>query len=245
MKMKDHIVLESYPIVHPHAILAYLFNSVKLEIHPQEIHNYWKDANRFQKPWRTASSTGTHVPLALYGDAARTVVQYKFEKVLGVFLRLVLWRPKSMRYSMFLLFSCETHRMTKTTLNVVLRRLVWSLNFCYEGVHPVTGCRGKELSQREKELAGSPLTTNHDTFVVSEFHGDWEFHRDLWHLNSSWKGKRICFKCTAVPAGDETLLYYNTGESREDNCQWISQEFTKDQFIAQRLKDGRPCISHH
>ena len=49
-------------------------------------------------------------------------------------------------------------------------------------------------------------------------------------------------KCPCAPKGDVELLYFNFGESGEDNCQWINQEFSLQQFISQRLKGTRLCI---
>ena len=84
MKTKDQIVLETHPIIHPHSILSFLFNEVGVEIPEAEIRGYWDDAYRFRRPWAPASPSRLHVPLAMYGDSARTVVQYKFEKVTGL-----------------------------------------------------------------------------------------------------------------------------------------------------------------
>ena len=236
--------LVEHPIIHPHRLLAYLFDHVNLEIATDDLCQYWEDARKYKRPWaKKCPPTSSHIPLALYGDSAKTATQYKFEKVTGIFLALPLWRPKSMRYSHFLLFSCMTLDMIKSrTLNMVWRRLAWSLNTAFEGVYPSIGCRGKSLSQKEVELAGSPLTRGRHKFIVTEYRGDWEYHRDTFKLKASWNGKIVCMKCPALSKGDPGLLYYNYGGDASDNCQWIQQEFSLSQFVSLRLKDKALCI---
>ena len=235
--------LEDHPIIHPHEILWYLFTHAGIQIMATDVESYWLNAKQFGEEWALLSpGTNRHVPVGLYGDAARTMIQYKYEKITSVFLNLVLWRPRSMRYSRFLLFSCETSRMIKNrTLNVVFRRITWSLNAAFDGIWPLTGCRGKELSPRECAMAGTFLSPGKEKFMVTEFRGDWEYHRDIWRLKASWQGNDVCMFCPAVARGPLSMLYYNTGATPEHQCEWIKNLFTQSQFVARRLKDRQLC----
>ncbi|CAK8999463.1 Uncharacterized protein SCF082_LOCUS6057 [Durusdinium trenchii] len=176
--------VEVYPIIYPHRILAYLFDHVQVELSTHDITEYWDHSRQTGEAWACKSSASrTHIPLGLHGDGARLWTQYKVEKIVAIFLNMPLFRPKSARHSRFLLFTIGRHKLIKNrTINVVWRRLVWSLNACFTGL-----------------------------FALTELRGDWEWHRDTWRFTASWQSHEVCFRCPAVTRGDESLVYYNNG----------------------------------
>ena len=163
-------------------------------------------------------------------------------------MNIVLFRPRAVRYSRFLLWSCDTFSLfgNKTT-NAVLRWIVWSLNSMYDGKHPTCRPGNRPLSQRERDLAGQPLTAGHHIFQVVELRGDWEFHKSLWNFRCSWKGGvnvGICFKCPAMAkCQDHGLLYWYWDEEGNDETQtaWTQKEFDTMDYITERLPSRHIC----
>lgn len=231
--------VESYPIIYPHRILAYLFDEVEVEVLQSDVSEYWAHARRMGEPWaRLSPASEQHVPLGIHGDAARLWTQYRVEKICAVFLNMPTFRPRSVRYSRWMLFSIPRDKLVKNrTLNIVWEKLVWSLNACFSGVNPSEGPRGGPLTGKDLARAGRPLCRTRRTFCVTELRGDWEWHRDIWRFTASWQGQDVCFKCPAVTKGNERYVYYNTGPTSS----WLQEEFTLEQFISRRLKERQLC----
>ena len=233
------VSVATFPIVHPHRVLTYLFNEVKLNISDTEVQQFWAHHRSLNDPWSVASpASAHHIPLGLHGDAARLWTQYKHEKVVAIWMNVIHFRPKSSRHSRYLLFSCPHACMVKNkTLNRVFRRLCWSFNWAFEGVNPLQGEGGKALTGADLARAGTSLTTASHKFVLCELRGDWEWHRDLWRFTASWNGIDTCFKCPAKSKGLSAHLYHNIGP----NSRWKHEEFGLHEFIAQRLKENHLC----
>ena len=205
--------MESFPILYPHRILSFLFDEVGIVVPDEDVQAYWRHARAVGEPWAVNNpSSDLHVPLGIHGDAARLFTQHRFEKLVGVFFNIVLFKPRSVRHSRFMLFSIPHEKLYKNrSLNWVWRRLAWSFNACFDGVHPSVGPQGIALQGRHLELAGKPITQKFQKFCLTEYRGDWEWHRDTWRPYATWQGIRTCFKCTAVSRGDPAYLYHNTG----------------------------------
>lgn len=199
----------------------------------EDVEDYWNHSRTVQEPWAiNHPASSRHIPLGLHGDAARLWTQYKFEKLVGVFLNIVHWRPRSVRHSRFLLFSIPYEKLYKNrTMNHVFGALASNLNSCFEGLDPWTGLQ---------------LTRGNQKFAVTELRGDWEWHVQVWRPTASWQALKVCFKCPAismVSGGDPKYLYHNTGTSEEGECGWIREEFSLNAFVARRLKDRNLCNS--
>ena len=75
----------------PHEVLEYLFNDVKLTISLEERQEFWQEA-------RSRGSRGPSIPqvqmptIRVACDGAR--LQTQTEKIVGVFMNLVLFRPR-------------------------------------------------------------------------------------------------------------------------------------------------------
>ena len=229
--------VEAYPIVFPHRILSYLFDDVGLDIPESVVNSYWDHSIRMKEPWACESEASRfHMPVGIHGDAARLWTVYKVEKLVGVWMNLPLFRPKSVRHSRWLLFSIPRDKLIKNrTLNAVWKRLVWSLNAAFEGKNPEHGPGGCSLFGDHLARAGTPLCKTNRRFALTELRGDWEWHRDTWRFTASWNGQQVCFKCPALKSGDERYRYYNIS----DSSRWLGEEFTLDQFIARRLKENQ------
>ena len=125
------------------------------------------------------------------------------------FLSLPLWRPRSSRFSRWLLFSIdETLLFGRKTLNKVFALITWSINMMFWGRFPRVDMHGQRL---QSDLAGQSLTKHNRSFALTEFRGDWSYFKLIFGLTSSWKGGAnvpVCFLCKAFGkrAPSDTIL---------------------------------------
>ena len=240
-KAPHGMCFQKFPILHPHEILSYLWDEVGIVVPESEIAKYWHTAWQRGEPWATSSpASDKHIPVGLHGDSARLWSQNKFEKITAIHLNIVHFRPCSVRFSRWCLFSCPTHLLFKNrTLNVVWKRLTWSLESAFEGLHPMTGVGGKPLSQHEQSCAGQPLSRSGAKWALTELRGDWEFHVQTWRPRASWQANRVCFRCPALAKSSQpSYLYWN---HHGEECGWESEEYGLAGFMAQALKDTNLC----
>lgn len=228
--------LEQQPILFPHRVMEYVFNECGLDLDMADINQFWDNAIRAGESY--ASHEMRHrVPLGFYGDAAQLITKVRVEKLLCFWMNIVIFRPKSIRFSRFLLWSCDVSKLLKNrTAYTILRWIVWSLNALHEGTHPTTRPGNRPLeSQAEKDRAGTWLTHQQYQFSVVELRGDWEFHKMIWQYKCSWKGGvrvGICFRCPAMArSADPGELYWNMDE----NSTWAQNGFDTTDYICKRL----------
>ena len=68
------------------------------------------------------------------------------EKMIGLFLNLPLWRPRSIRVSRFLLTCVQEELLVgRTTLDCLWRHIVWACNVLHDGRWPHTGPNGEPM----------------------------------------------------------------------------------------------------
>ena len=122
------------PVLLPDRILAYLFDTVGIDIPQSVLAQYWKHCKEFM-PWaRNEDLDGSHIPVTIYGDTARYGTGFDQSKVTGCFLSLVLWRPKSTRMSQFLLWNLNGERsLGWKSHNPLYLAVVKSLNKAFDG----------------------------------------------------------------------------------------------------------------
>ena len=233
--------MEQQLMLFPHRIMTYLFNECKVEIPAAEVDRFWSNAMAGGETYATEESRG-RIPLGFYGDSAQLITKYRYEKMMCFFINIPIFRPKAVRYSRFLIWSCDNSLLYKNrTTNAVLRWVVWSLNFLYDGINPTCRPGNRPLSAGECQRAGQPVTNAHHKFQVVELRGDWEFHKFIWNYRCSWKGgvnMGICFRCPAMAKSpDDGLLYWNY----HDNSTWSQRDFDTVDFITQRLPRSHIC----
>ena len=240
-KAPHGMCFQKFPILHPHEILSYLWDEVGIVVPESEVATYWHTAWQHGEQWATSSpASDKHIPVGLHGDSARLWSQNKFEKITAIHLNIVHFRPRSVRFSRWCLFSCPTHLLFKNrTLNVVWKRLTWSLESAFEGLHPMTGVGGKPLSPHEQRCAGQPLSRSGAKWALTELRGDWEFHVQTWRPKASWQANRVCFKCPALAKSTQPGYLYWNHHGEEGG--WESEEYGLTGFIAHALKDKNLC----
>lgn len=199
---------------------------------------YWRHAWQVREPWAIGCpATEEHIPIGLHGDSARLWSQNKFEKVMAVTLNICLFRPRSVRFSRWCLFSCPHHLVYKNrTLNAFWRRIAWSLEHAFQGVHPLSRPGGKPLlTKRERDHGGQQLSSSGARWALTECRGDWEWHVQVFRPKASWQATKVCFRCPAQ--SKDNHLYWAHG----DDCTWESAEYGLQAFISQRLKENNLC----
>lgn len=229
--------MEKMPVIYPHDLIGYLFNTLGVTISREAVTRYWVHALSTGQPFALYGPGDTDaVPLGLYGDGARLATLYKHEKLIAVWINLPLYRPKSTRSSRWLVFSIMHEKLySHWTLDAVMRHLLWSFRALFVGEIPQEGPFGGELPpnlagrQGEQIIRGRKLS-----FVITEYRGDWEWHRDLWHFSGcSWKSEKVCWMCDARRCADWNNAYWNL----EENSLWADNAFTLAEFLIERQPD--------
>jgi hypothetical protein len=242
-KTPEGFEMVNLEVVDPHQLVTYLFNQCGLQIDGDKVQTFWQHHRAVKSPFMDVYTGGeSHIPLGLYGDGARArqIAYQAPEKVIGLFLNVPLFRPKSARHARYLLFSIEEELcFGRKTLNAVYNRLTWSLNHLFHGRWPTHGPRGERLTSPK---AGSLITPDGKQFAVVEHRGDWSFMKWLFGLKSSWKAGTnapVCYQCRAYGKGPLSERYYHVGE----NAPAWSTEHTLVSFLAEEMPATDPCIS--
>ena len=98
-KADRKISIEKFPIVHPHRILSYLFDVVGIQLDDADIEHFWNHSRAMKEPWAIDHpASPQHVPLGLHGDGARLWTVYRVEKMVGVYMNIIHFRPLSVRH---------------------------------------------------------------------------------------------------------------------------------------------------
>lgn len=215
----DDSEIAKVPFLDPDILVQYLFKT-GLTIPQELVTAFWARKREAGEEWALQSpATPQHIPIAIYGDSARLYATQADSKFLGIFISFPLWRPKSTRYSRWCIFSLENKRLYgRETLHTVLSRITFKLNLLFEN-----GIEGPD---------GVPLR-----FVCTEIRGDWEWHKQLFDLTSSWKGiTSVCFRCDCAARSDNPKkLYYCLDEDPD----W--KDFTLPEFLANQIKHQPTC----
>ena len=228
-KLAAKFHLEEQPILFPHRIISYLFDVCGLDIPVSNLHYYWDTAKSNGVAFADETCRNK-IPLGLYGDGAQLWTKVRKEKIWCFFLSIPLFRPRSVRYSRFLLWACDASKLYRNrTTNTVLRWLVWSLNCLFVGMNPTVRPGGRELSDKEKTRAGTPITQQKLEFQVVELRGDWEYHKFICNLSHLGNRSMCALSAHAKSRDDDPgLLYWN---HRIDST-WSQSEFTTAQYIS-------------
>ena len=147
------------PILDPHRVLHYVHETVGIRIAPDLLEHYWKTAARNGLGWATSQSNMRAVPIGLYADETKYGLHESQEKVLAVFLNMVLFRPKNIRLSRFLIFTLRSRLLLpdSATLYPLFRHIVWSLGWASKGIMPDVSMSGGPLPADQARHALKPL----------------------------------------------------------------------------------------
>ena len=165
-------------------------------------------------------------------------VRHRFEKVSAIWISLPLYRPKSIRFSRWLVFTVDHEKMLKNrTLNTVYRRILWSLESLFHGRFPDSGPGGSDLCSFDKPRKGS----------VGDKRGPQIYmHRASRRLGLASLYLSLCCFMERQPSvlpmparanGPLAMRYTNV----EDNAGWMDQEYNVASFLAQQMKSQHLC----
>lgn len=216
IKMPDESSLETlFPIQLPHKILEYLVSQCHLSCADLQVEKYWKHLESVGDDFALSTREFRRLarspvwPLGIHGDeAAIGLINAPTNKINGIFLNLVLFRPKATRLSRYLLFAIESEKMWSMidTIYPVLEALTESLNLCAE-----KGVGGRR-------------------FLLSEIRGDQVWFRQIFRHKAYWLGNHICFRCKATAqATNMSYAVYNSDGS------WTSTRRSTNEFLEEEL----------
>lgn len=234
----DLDVLDPFDLVH------YLWNVIGIDVPEAAVRQYWQHHRSRGSAWALHSQASEcTMPLGLYGDSVKVRSTYQgLEKMVGIFLNVPLYRPRSVRCSRWLLCTVQEHLLhSHHTLDCIFRYLTWALNQLYTGKFPTCGPDGEALTGKAASRAGQWVCPkNKLTFQVTELRGDWLWHKQVFRFRSSWKGgskQPVCFKCKAWAKGPVDQLYYHI---EENSPLWSTEYPTVVDFLVDQCPD-RPC----
>ena len=231
--------MEAVEVMDPHSILAFLYKA-GLIIRPGDVEAYWRHARDLGQPWsQNHPASDSHVPVGVWGDGAKVFTEFGQYKMVSIFMNLPLWRPKSARYSRFLIFCIQEDKICSYhTLLPVWRRITWSLNCAFEGLWPSHGPEGELITGKiARMMAGRPLVPKSFTqFACTEIRGDWAWLKETFRFpKCAWNATKTCWKCPArKTSADPSLLYYN-------HPGWLQKEFDLVDFLVHRIPEQDPC----
>ena len=220
-KTPEGAVVESeLPVILPHVLLEYLLKDCGLCLEDEQVLAYWRHMEEVQDPWALstkdfrAASQEPVWTLGLYGDeACMQINNAPYDKIVGIYLNVPLFRPKSSRLSRYLLFAIEGTKTVsaEATFFPILRALVDSCNKASE-----EGVLGRR-------------------FLVSEIRGDQLWNKFLFQHISWWKATKVCFRCSAC-ATPSSLSYLINGSQQG----WETTLRSTNQFVLEELPET-PC----
>ena len=210
---------KAFPMIEVHELLSYVHDTVKLRTPVEHVRFYWDWSKRHGEGFATHSPGGpTTVPIGFYSDEARYGLQYNTDKVLAIYINLVLFRPQSVRLSRFLIFSIRSKFLISAhTIGPVLQRTAWGLHWAFLGTFPTCDLDGGPLPPAKQAKAGQPLCQDNTNFLCTEYRGDLALHKFLWSFKKrGWNAIDTCFFCEAKPKGDR-MTFDEVG----DRASWI------------------------
>ena len=222
------------------SVMTFLFDTVGVDIPIEKVRAFWRHHRAVQSPWVSACGhiDEETIPIGIFGDGARARQQaFKLpEKVVGIFLSLPLWRPKSSRQTRFLVFAIDEYELYgRKTLNQVYARLVWALESMLHGRYPTHDLNGTPLTSVR---AGQPITRQGHRFALVEHRGDWSYFRQILGFQGSWVGGvnvPVCFQCSAWKSGPVQDHYYHIHE----DAQCWATEYGTVEFLANQMPSSQ------
>ena len=230
------VISEPWPIIDVHESMSFLVGAGKILVPHSERLKYWRSSKAHGEPWAQNVESELMVPIGLYGDSAKMTTKFGSENVLAMFCNVLLWRPSSVRWSRFLIFCISEERLTTQALQAFLRRIAWSCNHAHCGRFPEAGVHGEALSGAAARKAGLPLTSRLDRFQVTEYRGDWSWHKKIWRFwKTQWNAEYVCHLCNAKGISENWQEVYWNIESNNH------REFSVTSFIANRIPPRVVC----
>lgn len=204
---KTRVTSMGIPMLDPHDILHYVHSVLDLTVAPESVRSYWRRSAESDVGWAKNQPDHDIIPVGIYADETKYGTHESQEKILAVFMNLVLFRPKNIRLSRFLICTIRSKFLLPgtETLYPIFRRIVWSMGWASKGVFPTTGFMGSMLSAKDQKSAGKSLGAK---FLVTELRGDLAWHKLIWDFQDGWSSTSVCFFCAATGTGRRKDLFF-------------------------------------
>lgn len=233
---QDKWRMESWPVMDPHSIAAFLLEHAGLQIPETSLRQYWEHNRIYGEEW-AQNANQSALPVGLYGDSARVVTRFGHMNLAGIYFNFVLWKPQSVRMSRFLICTIPENMLWHHfTMNAILRRVAWSINALVDGFHPSQGPYNEQLPPHLSKHQGKPL----QKCLLTEVRGDWSWHKKIFRFANrcAWNGLRVCHHCPALSQSQNPQdLYWSF-----NNNTWDDNHFSFDQWINERMPASGMCF---
>ena len=227
------------PFLDPHDILHYVHSDLQLTVETESVRSYWRRAAETGVGWATQQDNYDAIPVGIYADETKYGLHESQEKILAVFLNLVLFRPKNIRLSRFLVCTIRSKFLLpgNATLQPIFHRIVWSMGRASKGIFPTVGFMGGNLSAGQEARAGQSLGGK---FFVTELRGDLAWHKLAWGFEDGWQSTKVCFFCEATATGRrKDLFFVHVG----DGAMWRSTIFRDTlEWMTAKLDLNKLCF---
>ena len=147
------------PLLLPHEVLHYVHTELDLTVDSESVRSYWRRASENGAGWALLQDDYDAIPVGIYADETKYGLHESQEKILAIFLNLVLFRPKNIRLSRFLLCSIQSKLLLPgtDTLYPIFNRILWSMGWASKGLFPSIGMCGAPLLRKQAKCAGESL----------------------------------------------------------------------------------------
>ena len=113
----------------------------------------------------------------------------------------------------FILMAYNRLGYAQETLRPIYHRAAWSFACAFYGRRPLKGPNGRddsELTRQELRLvAAAPDLSK--CFAITEYKGDWKYHKECFGFSHYWKAARICHRCNAARLPGHGVLFSSIG----------------------------------
>lgn len=189
---------------------------------------YWEFHSQAGYEWAQGVPTDA-MPLGLYGDGARVNTKFGSINLIALFFSIPLWKPKTVRASRFLITVLPEEKLWKHhSLQVVLRRITWSINSLISGKHPAKGPYNEDLPKHLLHCAGRRFIFN---CSLSEIRGDWQWLKRIFRFKCAWNAVNVCHFCRALSKSNDPADLYWAFE----NNNWDAHRFSVEEFLDERI----------
>lgn len=212
----------TFPVHLPFDVLQYLICDCNLNIDAGLLDQYWSHLDNVGDEWASSTkeyrrTAGVVWPLGFYGDeAAIGLINAPTNKVYGLFMNVVVFRPASTRMGRFLLFSIESDKVVSAEKTM------------FPVVDVITASFNKLTEEGIK----------HIRFLLSEIRGDQVFFRYLFQHRLWWKHTEVCFRCQAdSKCGRFNYCIYDSHDG------WRTSLRSTEEFLVDQLpRNGPECF---
>jgi hypothetical protein len=117
--------------------------------------------------------------------------------------------------------------------------IAWSVNHIFHGLFPSVSSHAASFARgTDAERNASAVLADGLVGAVTEFRGDWKYHKQVWRLRVGWRNRYICHVCEAARVGDAHLF-----TDFSETAQWRNTVRTFLNFMRDCLPQEEVCAA--